>query len=151
GLLRDAAGRGNLPSHPARRHRCRLRLSLDVGRPRAPGGAGSALANTRERGDMTLPPAAELARLQRLLGGPALEPLRKRLRDRFARGRTSGVVTLSSLTPEERGALAGLLGRRPADARSLRVELSELDQALSRAGLASSLRDALELLDGPIV
>jgi uncharacterized protein (TIGR02679 family) len=100
---------------------------------------------------VTPPAAADLARLQRILGGPALAPLRQRLRDRFARGRASGVITLAPLTPEERATLAGLLGRRPTPARSLRVELSEIDLALSRAGLASCLRQALELLDGPII
>ena len=89
-------------------------------------------------------------RLERLLGGPELAPFRARLRTRFARGRVSDVLTLARLTPLERETLTGLLGRRPREAGSLRVSLSELDGALARAELASSLRHALELLDGPI-
>lgn len=90
-------------------------------------------------------------RLARLLGGAALAPLRARLRGRYGRGRASGVVTLAKLTLEERDALAGLLGRRPSEAGSLRFDLAELDERLRNAGLASSLRHALELLDGPVI
>ena len=90
-------------------------------------------------------------RLARLLGGAALASLRARLRSRYQRGRESGVVTLGSLSGTERDALAGLLGRRPSEAGSLRFDIAELDARLADAGLASSLRHALELLDGPIV
>ena len=89
-------------------------------------------------------------RLERLLGGAALAPLRARLRSRYGRGRDGGIVTLNKLGDAERGALAGLLGRRPSDAGSLRFDIAELDMRLANAGLAPSLRHALELLDGPI-
>lgn len=89
-------------------------------------------------------------RLERLLGGAALAPLRARLRSRYGRGRDGGIVTLNRLGEAERGALAGLLGRRPSDAGSLRFDIAELDARLANAGLAPSLRHALELLDGPI-
>ncbi|WP_305825741.1 TIGR02679 family protein [Massilia brevitalea] len=89
-------------------------------------------------------------RLERLLGGAALAPLRTRLRGRYGRGRDGGIVTLNRLGEAERGALAGLLGRRPSDAGSLRFDIAELDARLANAGLAPSLRHALELLDGPI-
>lgn len=90
-------------------------------------------------------------RLERLLGGGALASLRERLRSRYGRGRDGGIVTLNRLGEAERGALAGLLGRRPSDAGSLRFDIAELDARLADAGLAQSLRHALELLDGPIV
>lgn len=90
-------------------------------------------------------------RLERLLGGAALAPLRARLRSRYQRGRSSGTVTLGNLKETERDALAGLRGRRPSEAGSLRFDIAELDVRLADAGLASSLRHALELLDGPIV
>ncbi len=90
-------------------------------------------------------------RLQRLLGGAALAPLRMRLRSRYQRGRNSGVVTLGNVSAGERDALAGLLGRRPGDAGSLRFDIAELDACLRNAGLATSLRHALELLDGPVI
>ncbi|WP_313034319.1 TIGR02679 family protein [Massilia alkalitolerans] len=89
-------------------------------------------------------------RLERLLGGAALAPLRARLRSRYQRGRAGGTVTLGKLGEAERAALAGLLGRRPSAAGSLRFDISELDARLRDAGLASSLRHALELLDGPV-
>jgi uncharacterized protein (TIGR02679 family) len=89
-------------------------------------------------------------RLERLLGGPALAAFRARLRARFARGSSSEVVTLSRLSRHERETLTGLLGRRTRDASSMRIALAELDDALARAGLAQTLRHALELLDGPI-
>lgn len=89
-------------------------------------------------------------RLQRLLGGPALASLRTRLRARFARERDSDSFTLARLGPAERGALEGLLGRKPRESSSLRVSRAELDAVLRGAGLAHSLRHALELLEGPI-
>ena len=91
------------------------------------------------------------ARLVRLLGGAALAPLRARLRSRYQRGRSGGVVTLGNLDGMERDALAGLLGRRPSGAESLRFDIAELDARLVEAGLATSLRNALELLDGPVI
>lgn len=91
------------------------------------------------------------ARLQRLLGGAALASLRARLRGRYERGRSGGLVTLGNLSMAERDALAGLLGRRPGGAGSLRFDIAELDGRLQQAGLADSLRHALELLDGPLI
>ena len=91
------------------------------------------------------------ARLVRLLGGAGLAALRARLRGRYQRGRNAGVITLAGLAGAERDALAGLLGRRPSDAGSLRFDIAELDERLRDAGLAASLRHALELLDGPLI
>ncbi len=93
---------------------------------------------------------ADLARLERLLGGPALAGLRARLRKRYAQGRDGGTVTLGQLDDAERAALCGMLGRPAAAGASLRFEISDLDEVLLRSGAAPSLRDALELLDGPI-
>lgn len=88
-------------------------------------------------------------RLQRLLGGTALADLRRRLRQRFERGAT-GSFRLDRLTETEREALSGMLGRRLRRAASMTLDCAELDAALARAGLAASLREALEQLDGPI-
>jgi uncharacterized protein (TIGR02679 family) len=95
------------------------------------------------------PPDAE--RLRRLLGGEALSDLRRRLRERYARGRSAQRITLSALAAHERRALEGLLGRAPSAATSMRLDFEEIDAALSRAGLAPDLRAALEILDGPIL
>ncbi|NMG63816.1 TIGR02679 family protein [Azoarcus indigens] len=88
-------------------------------------------------------------RLTRLLGGEALAGLRRRLRQRYERAQPE-TFRLGGLTETERNALAGLLGRKPRLANSMTLAVSELDAALRRAGLAASLREALELLDGPI-
>jgi uncharacterized protein (TIGR02679 family) len=95
-------------------------------------------------------PAVDEARLRRLLGGAELANLRLRLRARYESGRSRDEFTLTDLESGERRALAGLLGRRTMAADSMRVRRSELDEALARAGIAGTLREALEFLDGPL-
>jgi uncharacterized protein (TIGR02679 family) len=94
--------------------------------------------------------AGDIDRLHRLLGGPELADLRLRLRARFERGATRDEFTLVGLAAAERRALAGLLGRPVGHADSMRMRLSDIDAALFQAGVASTLREALEALDGPI-
>jgi uncharacterized protein (TIGR02679 family) len=92
-------------------------------------------------------------RLQRLLGGDHLASLRKRLRLRFERAPLDAAVEgfrIGQLTVDEHAALASLLGRPPRYASSLQVDVGHIDIAFRNAGLAVSLRDALEQLDGPI-
>jgi len=89
-------------------------------------------------------------RLQKLLGGIELADLRLRLRARYERGASRDEFTLTDLLGHERRALAGLLGRRTVAAGSMRIRRSELDTALARAGIALTLREALEFLDGPL-
>jgi len=93
------------------------------------------------------------ARLQRLLGGDHLGPLRKRLRHRFERAPAEDValIRVGDLSPDEHSALASLIGRAQRLSRSLQIDVRSLDAALQRSGVATSLRDALEKLDGPIV
>ena len=90
-------------------------------------------------------------RLQRLLGGEALAGLRKRLRQRYQRGAQAGMVRLGALNEAEHAALAALTGRPARHVRSMQIEVAEIDTTLARAGLATSLRDALEQIDGPII
>jgi uncharacterized protein (TIGR02679 family) len=93
------------------------------------------------------------ARLQRLLGGDQYASLRKRLRRRFERAPLDAAVEnfrIGNLTTEEHAALASLLGRRVRYASSLLVDVRLVDTAFQNAGIAASLRDALEQLDGPI-
>jgi uncharacterized protein (TIGR02679 family) len=94
--------------------------------------------------------AVDEARLRRLLGGTELANLRRRLRARYEKGALRGEFTLTDLEVAERRALAGLLGRPVMAATSMRLRHSELDEALARAGIASTLREALEVLDGPL-
>ncbi len=97
-------------------------------------------------------PATIDPRLQRLLGGDALAALRARLRRHYERGGTAdGVLHLGDLHSAEREALALLSGRPASRARSLRLDLAPLDLALREAGIAASLRDALQQLDGPLI
>ena len=93
---------------------------------------------------------ADRARLDRLLGGPALAGLRARLRKRYEQGRDGGTVTLGQLGAAERMALCGMLGRPAAGGASLRFDIADLDAVLLHSGAAASLREALELLDGPL-
>ncbi len=93
-------------------------------------------------------------RLQRLLGGEHLALLRKRLRRRFERApvdRAIDQIRMDGLAAEEHAALASLLGRPQRYASSLAFNLTQIDGNLRRAGVAPSLRDALERLDGPIL
>jgi len=92
-------------------------------------------------------------RLRRLLGGEALLDLRRRLRRHFERTRPSapsGTLRLANVSTQEYEAVARLLGRRPRQAQSIQIDLAVIDAAISRAGIAPSLRAALERLDGPI-
>jgi uncharacterized protein (TIGR02679 family) len=93
-------------------------------------------------------------RLQRLLGGAELADLRRRLRRHFERAQlelTPGTIRLGNVTPREYAALASLMGRPARQASSIQVDVAQIDAALSRAGIAPSLRAALEALDGAIV
>ena len=94
------------------------------------------------------------ARLQRLLGGEPLALLRKRLRQSFSRATLDAAVDhirVSGLRAEEHAALASLLGRPQRYAKSMLVDVRQVDADLRRSGVATCLRDALEKLDGPIV
>ncbi len=152
GCYAETPGLEHLPARPPRGHGRGVRVALDVGRPRATRGQrpGAPLSPKRRR--RTVEVAVDVERLQRLLGGPDLAGLRRRLRTRFEKGAARDEFTLIGLSAAERRALAGLLGRRPAggDAGSMRMRLSDIDAALLHAGVASTLREALEALDGPI-
>jgi uncharacterized protein (TIGR02679 family) len=92
-------------------------------------------------------------RLQRILGGEHNALLRKRLRRRFERTPLDATVEsfrIGKLTAEEHAALASLLGRPLRYTNSLQVDVRLIDIAFQNAGIAASLRDALEQLDGPI-
>lgn len=92
-----------------------------------------------------------LRRLQRLLGGAGLAALRQRLRQRLEGGDPTAPLRLGGLSDEEHAALAALAGRPARRTASMQLDLRAIDAALVRAGLAASLREALEALDGPIV
>lgn len=98
--------------------------------------------------------SAEDMRLQRLLGGDDLTELRRRLRRHFERAdplKPQSVIRLGDLSPREYEALASFAGRPARQARSTHLNIAELDAALVRAGIAHSLKAALEAIDGPII
>lgn len=93
-------------------------------------------------------------RLQRLLGGPELAMVRQRLRRRFERaepGATPETIRLTGIDPAAHRALCQLTGRPSRLANSMTLNITEFDARLRDAGLANSLHDALEQLEGPIV
>jgi uncharacterized protein (TIGR02679 family) len=92
-------------------------------------------------------------RLGRLLGGDDLAGLRGRLRRHFEWAPPDappGTIRLGEVSPREYEVLASLMGRPMRQANSILVDIEAIDVALRRAGIASSLKAALELLDGPI-
>jgi uncharacterized protein (TIGR02679 family) len=93
-------------------------------------------------------------RLQRLLGGEPLARLRLRLRQRFERaagGTEVASFRIGQLSTEEHKALAALQGRPARFTASMEVDVALIDAKLRQAGVAGSLRAALEQLDGRIV
>lgn len=95
-----------------------------------------------------------VSRLQRRLGGAELGELRRRMRNHFERhgdDPEKSVLHLTRLTPIEYEAVALLVGLPARATQSVRIEIARFDTALSHAGIASSLRDALEMIDGPLV
>ncbi|MFZ5680177.1 MAG: TIGR02679 family protein [Pseudomonadota bacterium] len=92
-------------------------------------------------------------RLQRLLGGDRYELLRKRLRRRFEQAPIDTEVEtfrIDKLTADEHAVLASLLGRPARYSSSLQIDVGQVDVTFQNAGIATSLRNALEQLDGPI-
>lgn len=93
-------------------------------------------------------------RLQRLLGGPELARVRQRLRRHFERtepGDNPPRLRLGGLDSSEQAALRQLTGSPSRIARSMLLDFTDLDARLRASGVAPSLRDALERLDGPII
>lgn len=92
-------------------------------------------------------------RLQRLLGGAELAVVRQRLRRRYERAERDATIEsirLDDLDAAALGALRQLSGQASRASRSITLDVADLDARLLRAGLADSLRDALERIDGPI-
>jgi len=86
-----------------------------------------------------------------VLGGEALAWLRKRIRDRIARGETAGTtVVLKNPTREQRQAIERLLGIPGKSGKHITVQIEDLSRIITNLGY-SSLEVALEELDGPIV
>jgi len=90
-------------------------------------------------------------RVRRLLGDDALAWLVDRARSRWEQGQPLGaVLRLASPTPEQREALAGLLGRRARATGALSVRVEDVEHVLRQADAAPDLRSAVEVLAGPL-
>jgi len=90
-------------------------------------------------------------RLRRTLGSPDLSWLLARLRRRLERGRgLSGRLSYARPSAEQRAALDTLLGRRPSAGATLSVDLARLEAVVREAELAPTLREAVEVLTGPV-
>ena len=75
-----------------------------------------------------------------------------RLQARLERGQPlPGRLRLADPTEGQRDALERLTGRRPTSARSISVEVAELERILLRAGIAQDLGALVEVLRGPVV
>jgi len=88
-------------------------------------------------------------RLRDTFGGPEWSWLRKKLRHRFEHDKPlPATMRCPSPSPAHDRAIAGVLGRPGAAAA---VPLADLTERLRAAGLCSSLREMVEILDGPII
>lgn len=86
-----------------------------------------------------------------LLGSVHLDWLVERLRKRMSRGESlTGTVQLAEATPEQRAAIAKLMGRMPTQGKSLSVDLDRLAELLARGHACRRLEDAVETLVGPV-
>ncbi|SAL09178.1 hypothetical protein AWB64_00094 [Caballeronia sordidicola] len=123
-------------------------------RPDAVGPSQKDLLGNDGSMDLTAMNDNEDMRLQNLLGGEALIRLRQRMRARYARlslERSPSIVKLTGLQPHEYEALALLSGKAVSNSRSITLDVVAVDTTLRSSGVAASLREALERLDGPIL
>lgn len=90
--------------------------------------------------------------LSRLLGGPELEWIVRRARDRLSQGRPlTGSIALSDASADQRRAAERLTGRRAGSGSSLSVSLDEIDRIVRSSGAAEGgLAEAVVLLTGPV-
>ncbi|MFW5859679.1 MAG: TIGR02679 family protein [Planctomycetota bacterium] len=89
-------------------------------------------------------------RLRKVLGVPAWTWLRARLRKRLAAGRGLPALAVLRAPSEEERRAANALFATPGATGPVRVRLDALTAALQEAGLAVEVRQALEIIDGPI-
>jgi uncharacterized protein (TIGR02679 family) len=94
---------------------------------------------------------AAYARIRALLAAPGYERLLAAVRARVeTAGDAARSVMLEDMDPEQRDALAGLLGLRRAPEGTFRLELERLDQAFRESAVAATLREVLEAVGGPL-
>lgn len=106
-----------------------------------------------DRGGRTASQAAvDRDRLAALLGGDELAWLRDRVRRRLEHGgQATGTVSLADPADAERAAVDRLLGRRPSGGARVTVPLDAVATMLREAGVCAGWRQAIEVIDGPVV
>lgn len=92
------------------------------------------------------------ARPEEILARPALARLWAKARERLERrgGVVGGAVAIDDPRPDERDAIAALLGWRRAPHAPLRVRLDVLDRELQASRVRRGLVEVLESLGGPL-
>src|SRR5690606_38593612 len=92
-------------------------------------------------------------RLREVFASEHLSWLVSRLRRRFENGvyRPDSALRLPNPTPEQRQACDRLLGRKPSSGGALTVRPDQLEKVLIEGELASNLREAVEVVSGPLV
>jgi uncharacterized protein (TIGR02679 family) len=94
---------------------------------------------------------AAYARIRALLAAPGYAGLLAAVRARIeAAGDAARTVVLEEMDPEQRNALAGLLGLTRAPEATFRLDLARLDQAFRESAVAATLREVLEAVGGPL-
>lgn len=94
---------------------------------------------------------ADRARAEALFGDDLVWII-DRVQARLERGRVlPGRLRLDAPTDAQRDALERLTGRRPTAARSISVEVAELERILQRAGIADDLGALIEVIRGPVI
>lgn len=91
------------------------------------------------------------ARVRDLAAVPGFGELFAALRDRLEAGGAPATVTLAPLSEDARRALADLLGSDTHVRSRPRVRLADVDAALRSSRVGAGVRDALEVLGGPLV
>ncbi|MEX0652532.1 MAG: TIGR02679 family protein [Phycisphaeraceae bacterium] len=92
-------------------------------------------------------------RLRQALASEHLSWLVSRLRRRLENGtyQPDSTLRLTNPSPEQRQACDRLLGRKPSSGGALTVRPDQLERVLIEGELASNLREAVEVVSGPLV
>lgn len=92
-------------------------------------------------------------RLQQAFASEHLNWLVSRLRRRFESGtyQPNSTLRLANPSSQQRQACDRLLGRKPSSGDTLTIRLDQLERVLIEGELASGLREAVEMVSGPLV
>ena len=90
-------------------------------------------------------------RLTRLFDAPGLVWIRKRLRERIRQGKGLGGSIMNTAPDEQEiAAFTDLLGKPSRNRKQLSLKLATLENLLQEAEIATSLEQAIFMLEGPV-